>query len=39
MKWKKLDAVGDIPSPRSGHSAVAITKKHTMYVFGGFYAR
>lgn len=39
MYWKKLSPTGDIPSPRSGHSGVALPSKHMMYIFGGFYAR
>lgn len=33
-KWTRVEAKGDIPAPRSGHSAVQING--IMYIFGGF---
>ena len=33
MIWKKLNASGDIPSPRFGHTATKVGS--AIYVFGG----
>ena len=33
-KWSMIEATGDIPLPRGGHSATIIAGK--MYIFGGF---
>lgn len=35
--WIKLQAEGDIPCPRTGHSACSY-KNEYMYIFGGYSA-
>jgi len=32
--WTRIEAKGDIPTARSGHTVVQL--KGTMYIFGGF---
>jgi hypothetical protein len=35
MKWKELSPKGEIPTPRSAHTAVCVRRKHKMFMFGG----
>ena len=35
FRWEKVDAMGDVPSPRWRHTATFLPDNTTMFVFGG----